>query len=84
LGKIAVVVGGAAVQRLSGLASRFPNLPATAWHSDPSLESLRRLQLSGFPPILGMRGGTIEWTLSGVLADERTIESVVRSWIEKR
>ena len=80
-GRVVILVANASAGDLEALASRYPNLAVERWFGDASMAAFKQLGQAGVPFILGMRGTITEWTLSGVLADPPTIESVMRSWI---
>jgi hypothetical protein len=53
-----------------------------AWYADLQDDAWRSLELKNAPTLLGVEGGEIKWTISGVLNDPKTLESVVRRWVE--
>jgi hypothetical protein len=81
--RVVIVVGSARPESVEAIAREFPALPARAWLADPGKDAFKRLRLPGVPVVIGMRGRTMEWTLSGVIADGATIESVLTSWMGK-
>jgi len=53
-----------------------------AWYSDDRDDGWRSLDLKSAPALMGIEGGEIKWTFSGVLNDPKAVESVVRKWVE--
>lgn len=50
-------------------------------YGDPTGDALRALKLTGAPVIIGVRGGRLLWSVSGVLNDATAVESLVKTWI---
>jgi hypothetical protein len=82
-GRVTVIVGGATTADIEAISQRYSRLPASAWHGDVGMTAFKRLAMPGTPFLMGVRGRDVEWTLSGVLADSDTVQSVLRSWIAK-
>jgi len=78
--RLTVIVAGARRAELEAVAARFPHLPRGAFYTDPARSVLTRLKLPGVPVVIGLRGRTMEWSLSGV-ADVAAMESVLASWV---
>lgn len=55
---------------------------SAAWYVDDHDEGWRTLDLKSSPALMGIEQGEIKWTVSGVLNDPKTVESVVRKWVE--
>lgn len=53
-----------------------------AWYADPQDDAWRSLELKSAPTLMGVEGGEIKWTVSGVLNDPKALESVIRKWVE--
>ncbi len=53
-----------------------------AWFGDWQDDAWRSLELKSALALLGVEGGEIKWTISGVLNDPKALESVVRRWVE--
>jgi hypothetical protein len=73
------VVGGDAASA-KALGDEFPGLKAAAWYADVRGDAFRALHLSGVPVVMGMQESGIEWSLSGVVPDRKTLPSVLSSW----
>lgn len=58
-------------------------MAASAWYADAQGQARGALRLRGAPVVIGMRGERIEWAIAGVLDDPRTLESALRSWVER-
>jgi hypothetical protein len=80
--KIVVVVGGT-VADARGVRATFPDLAQASWYADTLNEAFGHLQLQGTPVMLGLRQDVIEWDLTGVPADSRTMRSIVNSWLQE-
>lgn len=46
-------------------------------------EGFRALKLRGAPHVLGVEDGQVAWVVSGVLRTPGTLESAVKTWVEK-
>jgi hypothetical protein len=78
-----VVVAAGTAEDLQAIADRHPGIPRTAWYADTDGTMFTRLRLSGVPVATGLRDRTMEWSLSGVLADSHAVVSVLGSWIAR-
>jgi hypothetical protein len=78
-----IVVGAptaaAAQQYIQGVLP--PDVGAVQWYADVQAEAWTALQLTGTPVLVGVRKGTIQWAISGVLNDPGALESVVKTWV---
>lgn len=75
-----VVVVGAEPAAAKRMAKSFEGRLDAAWYADPSGAARRALGLAGVPVALGLRDEHIQWTLSGGVADRRTLRSILVSW----
>lgn len=74
---IVVAAEAAAAQAMAkGLAGRL----TADWYADSIGAARQALGLTGVPVVLGLQGDGIQWTLSGGLADRRTLRSILVSW----
>lgn len=80
--KVIVVVGGGTVEQAKALAQRTPWIPQASWYADPTKAAAPALKVKGAPVVFGVRQGNIEWDLSGVLADEKSLKSILDTWGE--
>ena len=62
------------------MAAGFEGRLDAAWYADPDGAARRALRLTGVPVVLGLRDRSIQWTLSGGVADHRTLRSILGSW----
>ncbi len=78
-----VVVRGPAAAAAAYIAARMPQEAAgVAWYADASNGAAQALDMTGAPVLIGVERGEIKWTISGVLNDPTSLESVVRTWVE--
>lgn len=77
-----VIVGGAPAAARAHAASRREIAATMRIYADLSMQAARALSLAGSPSIVAIRGGRIEWTLTGVLNDPDALASVIRTWVE--
>lgn len=75
-----VIVVGAEPAAAKAMAKSFEGRLDAAWFADPSGVARRALGLAGVPAALGLRDEHIQWTLSGDVADRRTLRSILVSW----
>ncbi|MFN7916660.1 MAG: hypothetical protein U0Q55_15060 [Vicinamibacterales bacterium] len=77
--RVTIVVGGPAAEA-SAFAVADHGLPGVQWLLDPERTFWTDLQVTGVPTLFGVRAGTIEWRLAGVLNDPAALKGVVASW----
>ena len=78
-----VIVRGQAGPAAAYMGERLPPEAAgVAWFADPSNEAAQAMDLRGAPVLVGVDHGQVNWTISGVLNDPKSLESVVRTWVE--
>lgn len=77
--RLAIVVAAEAAAA-KAMASSFEGRLAADWYADPTGAARQALGLTGVPVVLGLQGDGIQWTLSGGLADRRTLRSILVSW----
>jgi hypothetical protein len=51
------------------------------WYADANDQAFKALRLTGTPVLIGVRQGRVIWSISGVLNDASTVQSVVRTWV---
>ena len=56
--------------------------PSAVWYADDRDNGWRSLDLKSSPALMGIDGGEIKWTVSGVMNDPKTVDAVVRRWVE--
>lgn len=76
---IVIVTGDVAI--LTATAARYEKLAAAIWLADPAHALAERVRTSTVPQIIGVRDGTIEWSLGGVLTDTAAVRSVLLHWL---
>jgi hypothetical protein len=81
--RLTVVVRGAPAERVLAYQAKFPELAVARWLVDRDRAFEEALQIRGMPTIVGLRGGTIEWSLGGVLREGADLQSVLASWIRQ-
>lgn len=77
-----IIVVAATPEAVRAGSAQFPDLSAAGWYADPTRAAIGPLRLTGAPVIFGIKGGTIEWSLYGVLSDSGDVKSVLTSWVE--
>ncbi|HEY3547199.1 MAG TPA: hypothetical protein VGK17_14085 [Propionicimonas sp.] len=82
--RVVVVVGAPLPATQAFVAQRSSDIPGVRWFADPQGGAWKALRLTGTPYLLGVRDGGIKWSLAGVLNDPKTLESVIRTWIEPK
>jgi len=60
---------------------KSPDLDA-AWYTDEDDHGWRSLDLKSAPALIGVEHGEVKWAVSGVLNDPKTVEPMVRRWVE--
>ncbi len=78
--RMVIVVNSTDGEAIEGLARRHPSLAGASWYADSS-EGARALRITTAPAVFGVRDGTIEWSVAGVLADPTDIKSIMSNWI---
>lgn len=81
--RIVIVGGGMDQAAVAALAARYPKMAASRWVADPPRLVAQALGLKMAPTVFGMRKGEIHWRLAGSLRDERELESILFTWLEK-
>jgi hypothetical protein len=82
--RVVVFVGAPVGEAQAFVTGRGHEFPGVRWFADPQGEAWKALRLTGTPYVLGVRDGRIMWSLAGVLNDPKSLESVIRSWIEPK
>ena len=75
-----LIVVGSEPADAKAMAAGFEGRLEAAWYADPDGAARRALGLTGVPVVLGLRGRSIQWTLSGGVSDRRTLRSILVSW----
>lgn len=80
--RVVFVYGGTGAAAAEYAAAHVPAEAGQALaYGDPENAALRALKLTGAPVIIGVRGGRLMWSVSGVLNDASAVESLVKTWI---
>jgi hypothetical protein len=80
--KLVIIVGGATPDEAGSMASRFPDLAAASWYSDPPKTAQAQMKIGGAPVAIGVLQTNIIWNLSGVLSESVRMKSILKSWID--
>lgn len=83
-GKVVVVVGGADADEARRMADAAPWLPASSWYADPQKKAAAAAKLRGSPVVMGILRQRVEWNLTGVLADAKSVKSILGTWCEEQ
>jgi hypothetical protein len=80
--RVVVIVSG---ETAAGARYVGRQIPAEAgpvtWYADADGGAYSALRLTGTPVLIGVKGGQLMWSVSGVLNDATTVESAVRTWV---
>lgn len=82
--RMTIVVGGGSAASVVALSRRFPDLAQAGWFADPDRRMTGALRVAGVPIVLGISGGTIEWSLTGIPRTAEDVRSAMRSWIAEK
>jgi hypothetical protein len=78
-----LLVGAEPAAAQAALAEALPReLAGLPWYADADAQAWTALRLTGVPVLLGVQNGKIAWRLSGILKDAKSLESIVRTWVE--
>jgi hypothetical protein len=78
--RIAVVMNTTDVGAIERVAAGFPGLAGASWYADSS-NGAQALSVTTVPAVFGFRGGTIEWSVAGVLTDTTDIKAIISNWV---
>jgi len=80
--RVVFIVADTGANAASYVGSLLPQgTAAPLVYGDDKGDAYRALKLTGMPVIIGVRSGRIMWSVSGVLNDATTVQSVVRTWV---
>jgi hypothetical protein len=80
--RVVIIVRGDAATGAAYIRDHVPKQAGqVAWYADQTGEAYAAFRLTGSPVLIGVRGPQIIWSVSGVLNDASTVQSVVRSWV---
>lgn len=79
-GRVVVIVGGSIAEAQAACAGT-PGLARAAWYADPDRSALAALAVKGVPTAVGLRDRTMQWKMSGMPAEARTVRSILLSWL---
>jgi len=83
ISKTTFVVEGKTEEAQKYLAHQLPDQwQRVTWVSDDSQSARAALKAPGLPLLVGLDQLEMAWTVSGVLNDPQTLESIVRSWLK--
>lgn len=78
--RMVIVVNSTDAEAIEGLVRRHPSLAGAAWYADAA-EGARALRVETVPAVFGVRDGTIEWSVAGVLTDPTDIKTIISNWV---
>jgi AhpC/TSA family len=78
-----VFIVGGTVEDAKAAKAKYDELSTASWYADPSRTAFSQLKLHGVPVVLGVRDKTIQWSLNGILSDDKVFQSILNSWIQK-
>ena len=78
--RVVVIVGGS-IAEAQAACDATPGLARAAWYADPDRSALDALAVKGVPTALGLRDRTMQWKMSGVPAEARTVRSILLTWL---
>jgi hypothetical protein len=78
--RMAIVVNSTDAEAIDGLVGRYPSLAGASWYADAA-EGAQALRVTTVPAVFGVRDGTIEWSVAGVLSDPTDIKTIMSNWI---
>jgi hypothetical protein len=79
----AVFIVNGSADDAKNMKAKYPDLASASWYADPGKAAFAQLKLHGVPVMLGIRDSKIQWTLNGILPDDKTMQSILTSWIQK-
>lgn len=79
--RVVVVAGGGTPEAIRGLIGPREKIASLGWYTDPEWQAYQMLHISGMPMIFGIRDGVIEWSLSGIPWDDKTMRSILLDWV---
>ena len=79
--RVAIIVANTSVEQVRHASTLFPDLAEAAWYADPSGASRQPLQVGLAPAVFGMNGGSIDWTLTGVLGSSSDVGAAMSAWV---
>jgi hypothetical protein len=83
LGQIIVVVGGVPVNDVRTMAQQYPHLASVTWYADTKKLAFKAMELVAIPVVLGVKEDTVQWSLTGTLANPDRLKSILKTWKDK-
>ena len=77
--RVVIVLSGASALEMAGLSSRYANLGT--WYRDPVRAVLPALGVGGSPVVVGVRGGTVQWSRNVASTSPSELDSLITSWL---
>jgi hypothetical protein len=78
--RMAIVVNSTDAEAIERTVRRHPRLAGASWYADAA-DGAQALRATTVPAIFGLRDGTIEWSVAGVLNDPTDIKTIMSNWI---
>ena len=75
-----IVVNSTDAEAIEGMIRRSRLLAGASWYADAG-EGARALRVTTVPAVFGVRDGTIEWSVAGVLTDTTDIRTIISNWL---
>src|SRR5262245_5995370 len=76
--KVIVIVSGVEGGDVARMAKSYPHLGMVKWYADPKRDAYRALKLGGSPTVLGMKQSTVQWALTGTLANPARLKAILK------
>jgi hypothetical protein len=78
---VVVIVGDLKAENVKRITKSYPWIPDSTWYLDATKEASKQLALKTDVLVLGMRDNNIMWRMAGAPAAQKTLSSIVKSWI---
>ena len=78
--RMAIVVNSTDGEAIEGIVRRYPWLAAASWYAGAA-DGAEALRITSVPTVFGVRDGTIEWSVAGVLTDATDIKAIMSNWV---
>ncbi len=76
----AVIIVQGTLDDLKAMRAQYSDLSTASWYSDSSRKAFTQLKLHGVPVIVGVNQQKIQWSLNGILPDDKILKSILNSW----
>lgn len=79
---IVIIVGGVSGPGLADWATKYEAVAGAHWYADPQRDAFKKINLHGAPVEIGLKDGSVEWTLSGMTTDSASFQSTLLDWVK--